>query len=618
MRSLTGGLLGRAKRRVADDLRSDPYLPYVLLLAAVLAGFWFWHRIPNFATRDERWRIVDPLAAFGVFAENPGWDSLMRAMQHGRTFGATFYIYGLVVLPVVVVVVLTGQVEALSALPRLASIDLWAHWNRTPRWIWTWSLALGRLATVALAVACVYVTYRIGTTMHDRAAGRLAAVLLSVTWGFLMLSHEVGEDVPALLFVLLVVYLGLQYARTGEESLFLAGCVCGAFAIAIKLTMAVTVPLLAVAYLLRVRNAGSEWRDALFRPRLLLAGAVLGAATIFVSFPTVLAGGLHPLGNRLMRGAGGKTNPHGWRIEPTWWWVLRGYLNGLGLPLFVGAIGGVLASIPQLRKRSPEADGIVLALIVLATYAFLYRNWAYVRTHHLLPTFPILVLLLAVALRRLYAHRRRVARPLIAALVLSTALYAGVGDLGYATQPRDEATEWLRTNAAPNATVETYPTDPQEAAVPHGMRVYRPTNRRASGGANESRGEWVISVTERCPEYIELNYYQAILFLAPDDWSERARRLSGPRRTEHFRRLLAGDVPPYEVAATFGPRPAFLDGEPRQSRLRELLEVGIYPRTIQYGDPQDVGIDQYTVILERTGPCSSGGENATALSRPPS
>jgi hypothetical protein len=39
MRHVTGDLLARAKQQVIDDLRADPYLPYILLLATVVCGF---------------------------------------------------------------------------------------------------------------------------------------------------------------------------------------------------------------------------------------------------------------------------------------------------------------------------------------------------------------------------------------------------------------------------------------------------------------------------------------------------------------------------------------------------------------------------------------------------
>jgi len=34
-----------------------------------------------------------------------------------------------------------------------------------------------------------------------------------------------------------------------------------------------------------------------------------------------------------------------------------------------------------------------------------------------------------------------------------------------------------------------------------------------------------------------------------------------------------------------------------------MIRAGIYPRTIQYGDPQDLGVYGYVIVLERTGEC---------------
>ncbi|MFC6724701.1 glycosyltransferase family 39 protein, partial [Halobium palmae] len=239
MRGALSELSGRAKRQVADDLAADPYLPYLLLLAAVMTSFWFWHRVPNFATRDERWRVLDPLVAVGTFAQDPSIESIRQGTRFWRPFGATFYLYGIVLLPVFAVAFATGELAPLAQIPAHYETDLWTLWNGTPGWIWTWSILLARIANAALAVGCVYVTYRIGTEMRDRATGRLAALLLTFTWGLLVLAHEVGEDVPALFSFLLVVYFGLLYVETGEAAMFLAASAAGGAAIAFKLTTGV-------------------------------------------------------------------------------------------------------------------------------------------------------------------------------------------------------------------------------------------------------------------------------------------------------------------------------------------------------------------------------------------
>jgi hypothetical protein len=620
MRGIDGGLLGRAKRRFADDLRADPYLPYILLLAAVLAGFWFWHGIPAFATIDERWRLIDSMAAVGTLVADPGLDSVRRAVLVQKPAGATLYLNLLALVPVVLVAFVTGQLDVfVRFVPRLRPGDIWQLRTGTPEWIWTWSLLLARLLTVAFAVGCVYLTYRIGTTMRDRATGRLAAVLLSLTWGFLVMAHEVSEDIPALFFLLLALYLAVQYVRTGDRTVFLAGCMAGGVAIAFKFTAGTSVIVLGLAYLLRARRPGVDWRDALVRPRLLVMGGAFGAGAVIVGFPEALVTGPEVLIERFSGGGSRSVGPAA-PVAPSWWWLLRGYLNGLGIPLFVGALGGVAAGIVRLREQSIEADMTILLLAGLAVYLLVYSRWGYVRLHHLLLTFPLLALLLAAALSRIRVHSRRVGWAVIAVLLVTSGAYAGVGDLHYASTPRDEAREWLNANAPDDATMEVYRTRFRDAVYPRDMTVnsYKKAVARTPPGQQPpTRIEWMRNLSARCPEYVQLTYWDLVYLgtSGPTRTESAGRELAGnvrrwglpprsptPRRAEYIRGLLTGEYN-YTVTAEFGPRPSMWPQPRTRTSLLDLLYTGVYPWTITYGDDQDFRAEQYTMILNRTGRC---------------
>ncbi len=596
--------LQRARTRIRNDLAADPYLKYILALSFVLSTFWLWHRLPNFATRDERWRVVDLMEVVGFLLRDFSFESLQAGAVHWRPFGPTMYLYGLLTLPVIVAAFVVGQEGAFVDILTFG-IDTYAQWQAIPAWMWWISVLLARLCNALLAVGCVYLLYRIGTRLRDRATGRLAASLLALTWAVIFLAHEAGEDVPALFCLLLVVYLAIEYVETGSRRQFLWGCGVGGLAIAFKPTAGIGAVVLGTAYLLRARRGTDE---PLVRPTLLVGGPLLALAVLYVSFPSVVLNGPDVLFTRLGRTATEKGASHGWLDRPTWWWFLRGSLNGLGWPLFVASLGGILAALPRLREDSLETEGVVLALAGIGVLVGVFSTWAYFRTHHLLLAFPLAILLVAVALRRLETDRGRLARGLMAVLLTSTALYAGVGTVGYATQSRDRAVEWLDANAGPDATVETYSDDAQEAAVPYRLTIYRPTNR--SDEESESRLEWLQNVEQRCPDYVALNYQQAMIWLAPDNHSQLSKYWTQPGEDDYVADLIrpnetrTENAPyPYEVAAEFGPRPVFLEtGEPMDSTWN-AIRAGIFPRTIQYGDPQDFGVYGYAVILERTGEC---------------
>lgn len=630
MRLPVNGVIGRAKRRLVNDLKTDPYLPLILVIAAVLVGFWFWHLIPNFATRDEHARLLDVLPALGALVVDPSFESLQIGVTQGRMYGATFYLNAIALIPAVVFAAATGVLDAFIPFYRpyrsteiwAIDTDLWHLWHDTPEWIWTSSLLILRLFTVLFALGCVYLTYRIGTTIRDRATGRLASALLALTFGFVVTAHEGGEDIPMLFFLLLVIYLSLRYLETGNENHLLAGCAIGGFAIAFKLTAVIGVVALGTAYLLRAYRTGTVWYVALARPRLIGTGMLLGVIAIAVGYPSILLSGPDALVDRIFRGTSNKGSVAGGRVAPTWWWFLRSYLNGLGLPLFLAGIGGILANVAQLRPRSRsesesesesesrEIDGVLVVLAVFASCVFMLSWWEYIRVHHLLPTFPLIVLLVSTAVLRLRDRTPLVARSLVVILLVSSGLYTGYGDVAYATQPRDEAAAWLDEHASDTATVEVYESDMQDSAVPHGMSTSH-YSHKTDGGLTDlekpSVTEWMQNMPERCPEYIQLTN-EDLLYLAPSSPNARAGfYYHYPERAEYIRNLLTDDSDGYEIVAEFGDRPLFLGGTIPAESMPELLRVGVIPRTVQYGDEQDLGPEQYTIILKRTGPCARSG-----------
>ena len=578
-------LLGRARARFVDDLREDPYLPWLLVLAAVLSGFWFWHRLPNTATRDEWSRLLDPLMAFRSVVADPGFDGLREGVAWGRApFGATFYVFGLALLPMIAIAVLTGQLDAITE--PAATWEFWYFplWNEIPAWFWTGSLALVRLFNVAFAVGSVYLTYRIGVVIADRSTGRLAGLLLTLTFGFLMIAHEGGEDMPALFFLLAALYLLIRYVQTGQGWAFLAASAAGGVAIAFKLTAVPVVVLVGVAFVLRARR-DEDWPMSLFRPRLLVAGATVGVVMILLGFPTVLVGEYGYVVDRIVDGSVNRTeNPTG-PDAPVSWWFLRGYISGLGLPLFAASVGGVAAALLRIGSGRANAE---TGLVVTGLLAFvaLFVPWHDFRVHHLLPTFPLLAVLVASELERLRGRMSTVGRVLTAALVVGSAAYAGIGVAGYADMPRDQAVDWMAENADENATIEVYRRHFQDTAIPHGMTV---NHLEGPNDTNES--------LDPCPEYIQLGY-RDLLYLEGGDYYR-----NNEARAEYVRSLLDGEYG-YEIVAEFGARPPdFVPQRATPGSYVELLPYGIYPQTDQHADEQELAANQYTVILESTGEC---------------
>jgi hypothetical protein len=204
----------------------------------------------------------------------------------------------------------------------------------------------------------------------------------------------------------------------------------------------------------------------------------------------------------------------------------------------------------------------------------------------LLPTFPLLAVLGAWTATGLRERRPQVIRATVAVVVVASGLYAGVGVAGYAEMPRDQAVEWMETNAEDDAVIEVYRRHFQDTAVPHWANV---THAAGAHGSDEQ--------LDRCPEYIQLGY-RDLLYR-----SEGTYYRNGPVKANYVRKLIAGEYG-YEIAAEFGPRPPdFVPERATPGEYSDLLRYGIVPQTDQFADEQELRPNQYTLILEGTGQC---------------
>jgi hypothetical protein len=100
-----------------------------------------------------------------------------------------------------------------------------------------------------------------------------------------------------------------------------------------------------------------------------------------------------------------------------------------------------------------------------------------------------------------------------------------------------------------------------------------------------------------CPEYIQIGY-RDLLYLKNDTYYRNSQV-----KQRYLRSLLNGEYN-YTIAAEFGTRPPnFVPRRATPGSVRDLVRYGVVPQTDQFADEQELAANQYTVILERTGPC---------------
>lgn len=561
-----GILLMKSYYAVQEDLRTDPYLKYILFLSLFLAGFWFWWRLPNFATADEYGRLLRPMKSAGYFLSDPGFDSLRRGATEGGASDATFYFHGLLLVPVFVIVVLTGNLGTFAGFAGIES--RFTLWHTVPEWYWTLSLVVLRLTNVLLVVSIVYLTYRISVVVASRRAGQLSSVLTALSLAVIHTAHEANEDTPMLFLLLLVLYLSLRYANGRDNSYFLIGCALGGLAIAFKITGGVAVLFLGTAFVFRDIDSLRPLHHSVYsmwRPKVMITGFLIGFFIIYIGKPKFLFSGpgwfVENYVTRFARKAGTSTESH-----PIGYIALLRYLNGFGLPLTLGVIGGLIAGLRRCIREGLDRKGELIILIGIGAYLLVFIVfWHDFKTHHVLPSIPLLLVPLGITLARHFDDGNRAIRVVAVLLLVTTSVYAGAGAYQFANDPRDEATSWLKSEADPNATMTVYENSVADLGIIHGQNLDRYDFVEEPGVsqsiANDSAyTEWMVSTSERNPHYI-----QAL------GESSLHNPVQYPERAAFKQRLLEGDHSGYIVVAEFGQRPQ------ERSRVERLLRAGIVP-----------------------------------------
>lgn len=567
----------RALGPLRRDLTADPTLRYLLALAVLTCGFGVWFRLPNFAVPDEYSRLIQPMKVAGRVVADPSFESVRGAVTDGRALGATFYLFTAVLAPVFLVVLASGQ---LGEFARLGTIESrWDLWHAAPAWFWTSAVLLGRVVSVALGVGCVYLTYRLGTELKDRFAGRLAALLLTLSVGFLGQTHVLGEDLAMLFLVLLTTVLAHRFVDSGRRRTFLFGALTGGLAIAFKLSGGVAAVVLGTALVLRAARSDDPGAE-LLRPSVVLGGMAVGVAAIYIGIPSVLVAGPTELLNRASGSITSKTGKTGGFSAPIWYWYAYQFISGLGAPLFLGVLAGLVATVGRIVGRREESTHPLTWLLLVAALVplLVYSRWEFVRLRHVVPTFPTLLVFLGATVSRWRHHDstrvRQVLRVALGVVLLTTAMFAGAAEYQYLTDPRDQATRWLETNTDDRATVEVYENSIADVGTPHGRETIHynfPEDEATNTSSlilNESGyTAWMLNMPERQPDYIQLTDEELAY---ADPWATDYHQY--PERRAYVQDLLHGERD-YRVVARFGDTSV---GD-RPSHVDRLLEAALRP-----------------------------------------
>jgi hypothetical protein len=326
---------------------------------------------------------------------------------------------------------------------------------------------IGRVTSALLGAATVLVAYKLAASLRGQRAGLLAAWFVAVVYLLVRESHFAVNDALVALLTTLALYLSLRVLDKGTRRDYLAAGIVIGLSFSAKYQAAVVLVTLVLAHALRPER---RWRDL-----AMAFGAAIVAA--LVTFPSLLFEGGRVLQDIYMRNI--LFAQHGYEgMDPAGGYVYyaKALVWGLGWPLVVAAVIGMLLAIVQRDRRA-----LLVASLPLVLYAAMgYSRMFFAR--YMLPAVPALIVLSVVAVdaltQALWARRRVLRR----ALPLAAALLVGLPTLAETVRfdailtredTRTLAKAWIETHLPAGAHIVTdwYPFGPPLAREQHDVIV---------------------------------------------------------------------------------------------------------------------------------------------------
>ena len=236
---------------------------------------------------------------------------------------------------------------------------------------------LGRLVSVAVGVATVYLVYRLGAQLYGRRAGAVGALFMALMPYHVVVTRQVLLDGPMTFCATLALLLLARFAVTQRPIWLIAtGAAMGLTFLAKEtgiLMFGAIYAFLALSPRIRVRPS-------------TIVLSVLTMVAIMLPFPLSVklagAGGERSTGNYLVWQLFRRPN-HTWDFYPT---VVP---PAIGILVIVAAVAGLWL----LRHRNGWREKLLLTWIVVPTLFF--QLWPTKGFQYLLPTAPAIALLAA-------------------------------------------------------------------------------------------------------------------------------------------------------------------------------------------------------------------------------
>ncbi len=416
---------GRTRSKAARDARqiSQPRSPSreplllgaVLVLAVALRAFGSGFGLPHAYHADEP-IVVNHALAYGTGDLNPHFFKIPPLASY-----LLFFLYGAWFL--------LGRLSGAFASPQ----DFLELFLRDASAFYL----LGRFALGVLPGACaVWQVWRLARRVGLREGALAAALGMAVAFLPVRDSHYIYADGLFVVALLAALSAVLTILERGAFWDYLWGGACVGLAAGAKYYGALVSLVLFCAHAVRMRRRARAGLASLFGSAKIWAAAAASILAFFLTTPYTFLDG--PFFLKELAAQAQSEGAVGWLHH------LRYSLReGIGLPLSIAALAGVLLSVARRDARR------VLLVIYLVVFAATLSVFSQPHDRYVLPLVPVALVLAGAALETWV--RRPVCQALALALLLSPTVLKDGHLLRLLVSPdvRTEAKAWIEAHLAP-------------------------------------------------------------------------------------------------------------------------------------------------------------------------
>jgi hypothetical protein len=254
---------------------------------------------------------------------------------------------------------------------------------------------IGRTLTALMGTATIAVLYVLAAELYGVTVGLLASLFLTVNLLHIRDSHYITTDVPLTFLIAVALLFVFRYWRDGRSRDALWGAFFAGLAASMKYPGGLVLLPLGLAHLLRGRPPGPTWRwlagpTVTLAAGLSLVGFLIGTPYAVLTPVAFVRGVLSELHEVNTVQFGNEADMSGY-----WFHLLHSFPEGMGVPLFLLALGGVVWALVRHGRRE------VLLLAFPLPYFLVIGSWSSRFERYTLPLLPFVTLLAALCLATL-------------------------------------------------------------------------------------------------------------------------------------------------------------------------------------------------------------------------